>query len=71
MQSRRKPIYKWGSRNYHCPDYEKCFSDAFRFHWKFWTCSRCPCDVKKIDDFIKIGVPKMPAGEAIAYSAVG
>lgn len=42
MKPRRKPVYKWGMVNYECADYEECFAHAFRLHWQFWSCSKCP-----------------------------
>jgi len=47
MKPRRNPVYKWGMVNYECVDYEKCFDHAFRLHWEFWSCSKCPENVNQ------------------------
>ena len=47
MKPKRKPVYKWGMVNYECADYEECFEYAFRLHWEFWSCSKCPENVIK------------------------
>ena len=47
MKPRRNPVYKWGLVNHACPDYEKCFDQAFRRHWEFWSCSKCPQNTGK------------------------